>query len=169
MIEATFKCCLRFNSETHYWTHYIDRHANTQLSLKWCENQTKTSVSIICDPSPQWSKECQSCVRVKRIDNSDTHEFISLPDWAFGREDVMHIDLLPGLPATGATGGYEKIITVLDVFSGYEYLLYNATAVDTAKLVNELMNRQAYLPTFVITDKGSVFQSNVKTNSWRPR
>ena len=72
----------------------------------------------------------------------------------------MQIDLLPELPTSG---GYENIITAIDVFSRYAfaYPVSNPTAVNTAKIMINIMTRHAYLPTLIITDKGSVFVSQV--------
>ena len=72
----------------------------------------------------------------------------------------MQIDLLPELPPSG---GYENIITATDVFSRYAfaYPVSNPTAVNTAKVIIDITTRHAYLPTFIITDKGSVFVSQV--------
>ena len=73
----------------------------------------------------------------------------------------MQIDLLPEIPPSG---GYENIITAIDVFSRYAfaYLVSNPKAVNTAKITIDVMTRHAYLPKFIITDKGSVFVSQVK-------
>ena len=72
----------------------------------------------------------------------------------------MQIDLLPELPPSG---GYENIITAIDVFSryGFAYPVSNSTAVNTAKVIIDIMKRHAYLPTLIKTDKGSVFVSQV--------
>ena len=72
----------------------------------------------------------------------------------------MQIDLLPELPPTG---GYENIITAIDVISRYAFAcpVSNLTAVNTAKVIIDIMTRHAYLPTLIITGKGSVFVSQV--------
>ena len=72
----------------------------------------------------------------------------------------MQIDSLPELPPSG---GYENIITAIDVFSRYAfaYPVSNPTAVNTAKVIIDVMTRHAYLPTLIITDKESVFVSQV--------
>ena len=71
----------------------------------------------------------------------------------------MQIDFLPELPASG---GHENIITVIEVFSRYAftYPVSNATTVNAAKVIIDIMTRHAYLPTVMKTDKGSVFVSN---------
>ena len=68
----------------------------------------------------------------------------------------MQNDLLPELPPSG---GYENIIRAIDVFSrnAFAYPVSNPTAVNTAKVIIDIMTIHAYLPTLIITDKGSVF------------
>ena len=72
----------------------------------------------------------------------------------------MQIDLKPELPPKG---GYENIITAIDVFSRYAfaYPVSNTTEVNTAKVIIDIITRHACLPTLIITDKGSVFVSQV--------
>ena len=67
------------------------------------------------------------------------------------------------MPELPPTGGYENIITAIDVFSRYAfaYTVSNPTAVNTAKVNIYIMTRHAYLPTLIITDKGSNFVSQV--------
>ena len=71
----------------------------------------------------------------------------------------MQFELLPDLPPSG---GYENIITAIDVFSRYAFVypVSNPTAVNTAKVIIDIMTRHVYSPT-LITDKGSVFVSQV--------
>ena len=108
-----------------------------------------------------WVRDCEICIQDKRINNTRiTPELIHIPEWALGLEDLMQIDLLPELPPSGV---YENIITAVDVFSRYAfaYRVSNPTAVNTAKVIIYNITRRAYLPTLVITDKGSVFVSQV--------
>ena len=72
----------------------------------------------------------------------------------------MQIDLLPELPPSG---GYENSITAIDIFSRYAfaYPVSKPTAVNTAKVIIDVMTALAYLPTPIITDKGSVFVPQV--------
>ena len=106
-------------------------------------------------------RDCEICIQDKRISKTRiTPELIHIPEWDLGPEDLMQIDLLPELPPSG---GYENIITAIDVFSGYAfaYPVSNPTAVNTAKGIIDIMTRHAYLPTLIVTDKGSVFVSQV--------
>ena len=72
----------------------------------------------------------------------------------------MQIDLLPNLPPSG---GYENIITAMDVFSRYlfAYPVTDATATNTAKVIIDIMTKHTYLPTTLITDKGTAFTSKL--------
>ena len=72
----------------------------------------------------------------------------------------MQIDLLPNLPPSG---GYENIITAMDVFSRYlfAYPVSDATATNTAKVIIDIMTKHTYLPTTLITDKGTAFTSKL--------
>ena len=108
-----------------------------------------------------WVRDCEICIHDKRINNTRiTAELIHIPEWDLGPEDLMQINLSPELPPSG---GYENIITAIDVFSRYAfaYPVSNPTAVNTIKVIIEIMTRHAYLATLIITDKGSVFVSQV--------
>ena len=72
----------------------------------------------------------------------------------------MQIDLLPDLLPSG---GYENTITAMDVFSRYAfaYPVCNTMAANTAEVNIGIKRRHAYLPKLIITDKGSVFVSQI--------
>ena len=72
----------------------------------------------------------------------------------------MQIDLVPGLPPSG---GYENIVTAMDVFSRYlfAYPTSHQDAITVAKLLINILTRQAYLSTTLISDKGTAFRSHV--------
>ena len=72
----------------------------------------------------------------------------------------MQFDLVPGLPPSG---GYENIVTAVDVFSRYlfAYPTSNQDAKTAAKVIINIMTKHAYLPTTLNSDKGKVFTSNV--------
>ena len=108
-----------------------------------------------------WNRDCELCIQDKRITNARiTPELIHSPEWDLGPEDLMQIDLLPDLPPSG---GYDNIITAIDVFSihAFAYPVSINTAVNTAKVTIDIFTRHAYLPTLNITDKGSVFVSQI--------
>ena len=108
-----------------------------------------------------WVRDCEICIQDKRINNTRiTPELIHIQEWDLGPEDLMQVNLLPEILQSG---GYENIITAMDEFSRYAfaYPVSNPSAVNTAKVIIGIMTRHAYLPTLIITDKGSFFVSQV--------
>ena len=102
----------------------------------------------------KWVQGCETCIKDKRIPNSSiTPELLSLPEWDLGPEDAMQIDLPPN----------ENIITAMDVFSRYlfAYPVTDASATNTAKVSIDIMTKHTYLPTTLITDKGTAFKSKL--------
>ena len=131
------------------------------ISKMMQENRQKYYFPSIAPHVRNWVHDCEICIHDKRINNTRiTPELFHIPEWDLGPEDLMQIDLLPELPPSG---GYENIITAIDVFSrcAFAYPVSNPTAVNTAKVIIDIMTRHAYLPTLIITDKGSVFVSQV--------
>ena len=109
----------------------------------------------------KWVLGCENCNKDKRIPNpSITPDLLNLPEWDLGPEDAMQIDLLPKLPPSG---GYENIITAMNVFSRYlfAYPVTDASANNTAKVIINIITKHTYLPTTLITDKGTAFTSNL--------
>ena len=109
----------------------------------------------------EWVMSCEQCIRESRIDPSFTrppllnpNEHISAP------EDAIQIDLVPELPPSG---GYENIVTAMDVISRYfcAYPTANQDAKAIAKVLINIMTKHAYLPTTLISDKGTAFISHV--------
>ena len=72
----------------------------------------------------------------------------------------MQIDLVPGIPPSG---GYENILTAMDVFSRYlfAYPTSNQDAKAIAKVIINIMTKHAYLPTTLISEKSTAFTSHV--------
>ena len=70
----------------------------------------------------------------------------------------MQINIMPELPPSG---GYESIITAIDVFLRYAFAdpVSKPTTVNTAKVIIDIMTRHAYLITLLIVDKVGVFVS----------
>ena len=109
----------------------------------------------------KWVQGCEICIKDKRIPNSSiTPELLNLPEWDLGPEDAMQIDLLPNLPPSA---GYKNIITAMDVFSRYlfAYPVTDASAINTAKVIIDIMTKHTYLPTTLITDKGTACTSKL--------
>ena len=72
----------------------------------------------------------------------------------------MQIDLLPILPTSG---GYQTVMTAVDLFSRnlFAYPLIEATAPNVANVIIDIMTKHSYLPTTLITDKGSAITSTI--------
>ena len=111
----------------------------------------------------EWVISCEQCIRESRIDPSlnrpplqNPNEHITAP------EDAIQIDLVPE-PELPPSGGYENIVTAMDVFSRYlfAYPTANQDAKTIAKVLITTMTKHAYLPTILISDKGTAFTSHV--------
>ena len=109
----------------------------------------------------EWVLSCEQCIRESRIDRSLTRFPLQNPsDHITEPEDAMQIDLVPELPQSG---GYENIVTAMDVFSRFLFAhpTSNQDAKTIAKVLINIMTKQAYLPTALISDKGTAFMSQV--------
>ena len=109
----------------------------------------------------KWVEGCEQCAKDKRVPKATiTPELLNLPDWDLGPEDALQIDLLPNL---SPSGGYENVSTAIDVFPRYlfAYPLTDASAISVAQVLIDLMTKHAYLPTTLITDKGTAITSTI--------
>ena len=65
----------------------------------------------------EWVTSCEQCIKESRIDCSLTNSPLQNPnEHITAPEDAMRMDLVPELPPSG---GYENIVTAMDVFSRY--------------------------------------------------
>ena len=104
---------------------------------------------------------CEQCFRESHIHRSLTRAPLKNPnEHITAPEDAMQIDLVPELPPSG---GYENIVTATDVFSRYlfAYPTSNQDAKTIATVLMNIITKHAYLPTTLISDKGTVFMSHV--------
>ena len=104
---------------------------------------------------------CEQCIRELRINPHFTPPPVQNPnEHITAPEDPKQIDLIPGLPPSG---GYENIVTAMDVFSRYlvAYPTSNQDATAIAILIINIMTKHVYLPTTLISDKGTAFTSHV--------
>ena len=110
---------------------------------------------------------CTECMQTKRIDKrSITPPMIDTSKLALGPEDALQMDIVP---FDEPSGGYHAIITAMDVFSRYLFT-YNVVRTDAstvARVLVDIMTRHAYLPTTIITDKGTQFMSEVVADATR--
>ena len=109
----------------------------------------------------EWVMSCEKCIGELRINPKLTHlplqnpkEHITVP------EDAMQIVFVPGLPPSG---GNENIVTAMDVISRYlfAYPTSNQDATTISKVIINIMTKHAFLPTTLISDKGTAFTSHV--------
>ena len=109
----------------------------------------------------EWVMSCEPCIRESRIDRSFTRSPLQNPsEHNVAPEDAMQRDLVLELPPSG---GYENIVTAMDVFSRYSfaYPTSNQDAKTIAKVFINIMSKHAYLPTTLISDKGTAFMCHV--------
>ena len=106
-----------------------------------------------------WFMSCEQCIRESRADDRLTRPAQQNPsEHITAPEDAMQIDLVAEfLPS----GGYENIVTAMEVFSRYlfAYPTSSQVAKTKARVIVNIMTKHAYLPTTIISDKGSVFMS----------
>ena len=136
-------------------------HRHPGISKMLQEIRQKYYYPGIAKHVKKWVEGCETCAKNKRVPNTViTPELLNLPEWDLGPEDAMQIDLLPNLPTSG---GYQTVMTAIDVFSRYlfAYPLIEATAANVAKVIIDIMTKHSYLPTTLITDKGSAFTSKI--------
>ena len=104
---------------------------------------------------------CEQCIRESRIHRSLTRRPLKNPnEHITAPKDAMQNDLMPELPPSG---GFENIVTAMDVFSRYlfAYPTSNQDAKTIAKVLINIMTKHACIPTTLISDKGTAFISNV--------
>ena len=109
----------------------------------------------------EWIMSCEQCFTESRIHRSLTRPPLQNPnEHITAPEDSMQIDLVPELPPFG---GHENIVTAMDVFSRllFAYPTSNQDAKTIAKVLINIMTKHAYLPTTLISDKGTAFMSHV--------
>ena len=72
----------------------------------------------------------------------------------------IQIDFVPQLPPSG---GYENIVTAMEVFSRFlfAYSISNQDAKTNTKVIINIMTKQAYLPTTLISNKSTAFMPDV--------
>ena len=123
-----------------YYNHYMEQLGNTQAIPKLCKKSDKSFTSLQLQHTSE------------TVFASVKYAF-KIDEWDLGPEDFMQIDLLPQLPPSGI---YENTITAIDIFSTYAfaYPVSNPTAVNTAKVIIDIMTRHVYLATLIIADKG---------------
>ena len=109
----------------------------------------------------QWVLSCEQCLTEPQINPKLNRVPLQNPNgYLTASEHAMQIDLVPGYPPSG---GFENIVTAMDVFCRhlFAYPTSNQDAKTIAKVMINIMTKHAYLPTTLISDKGTVFMSHV--------
>ena len=109
----------------------------------------------------EWIMSCEQCINESRIDRSFTRLPLQNPnEHITAPEGAMQIDLVQELSPSRS---YENIVTAMDVFSRYLFAYPTSTqdAKTIAKVLINIMTEHAYLPTTLISDKGTAFMSRV--------
>ena len=97
-----------------------------------------------------WAMSCEQCIRESRTNRKLTHLTLQNPNEHIrAPEDATQIDFVPDLPPSG---GYEDIVTAMDVFSRFlfGYPTPNQDAKTISKVIFNIMAKHAYLPTTLI-------------------
>ena len=108
-----------------------------------------------------WVKNCQMCIQNKRINNDlQKTELLNCPEWDLDPEDILQMDILPNFPPSG---GFDNVITAIDVFSRYlfAYPTTRITAPTVARVIMDSLCKHTFLPTTIITDMGTQFNSQI--------
>ena len=109
----------------------------------------------------KWVSNCQICIQTKRTNNDLLRtELFNCPERDLGPEDILQMDILPNLPPSG---GYDHIITAIDVFSRYlfAYPVTRITATAVSRVIMDISCKHTYQPTTIITDLGTQFNARV--------
>ena len=119
--------------------------------------QTETLLSNMANLIRKWVTSCKQRVRESGIESKLSHPHVQNPrDYVAGPEDALQIDSVLKL---SQSNGYGNFVTAMDVFS--RYLFAYPTLSQDAKIIsrvhNNCLTELAYLPTTIITDKGSAF------------
>ena len=109
----------------------------------------------------EWVMSCDQCFRESRINPRLTRPPLRNPnEYINAPKDAMQTDLVPGLPPSG---GFQNNVTDMDVFARY-FFAYPTSSQD-AKTVNKVLinikTKHAYLPTTLISHKGTAFMSHL--------
>ena len=121
----------------------------------------KYDYPIMAQLMREWIMSCNQCIRESRINPRLTRSHLQNPkEYITVPEDAMQIDLVPALPPSA---GYENIVTAIGVFSRYPFACptSNPDAKTITKVIFNIMTKHAYLPTTLISDKGTAFMSHV--------
>ena len=131
------------------------------ITKKIQEARQKCYYPCIAKYIKKWVSNCQICIQTKRFNNDLLRtELLNCPEWDLGPEDILQMDIVPNVPPSG---GYDHIITAIDVFSRYlfAYPVTRITATAVSKVIMDILCKHTYPPTTIITDLGTQFKAQV--------
>ena len=137
----------------------MGKHPGMTKMIQEC--RSKYYYSGLAKKIKQWVTQCEDCIKYKRINNNQIRpKMINNTEHVLGTEDILEIGILPNLPNSAR---YKNIVTMIDVFSRYlfAYPTQNVTAKTIERCIVYVMTKHAYLPTLILSDKGSQFRSEV--------
>ena len=92
-------------------------HKHPGISKILQESREKHYYPVLAKHVKGWVEGCEACAKDKRVPKNEIKpEDSNLPEWDFGHEVAMQIDLLPNLPTSS---GYKTVMTATDVSSRY--------------------------------------------------
>ena len=151
--------------ESHHGTN--DKHPGITKVIQQCRE--KYYYSGLAARIAKHINQCKKCMQTKRTDNRLlTPPRIDTSKLALGPEDALQMDIVP---FDEPSNGFTAIVTAMDIFSRYLFT-YCVTKIDAktiARVLVDHMTRHAYLPTTIITDKGTQFMSEVVADRTRVR
>ena len=137
----------------------MEKHPGITKMIREC--RSKYYYPGLAERIRQWLLQCKDCFEYKRISNNQFRpKMIKNTENVLGPEDILEIDILPNLPNSA---GYQNIVAMIDVISRhlFAYTTQNTTAKTIGRCIVEVMTRHAFLPTLILSDKGSQFRSEV--------
>ena len=106
-------------------------------------------------------ESCETCKRSNSVNESKIRPPLQkIYDPCNGPSDLMEVDIVGPLPTSN---GFTHILTAIDVFSRYLFAV-PLRKPDKPSFVNALLSvfdKHAYVPTHILTDKGSVFTAEI--------
>ena len=149
--------------EAHHGSH--DKHPGITKVIQQCRE--KFYYPGLAAKIAKHINQCMKCMQTKRTDNRLlTPPMIDTSKLALGPEDALQMDIVP---FDEPSNGFTAIVTAMDIFSRYLFT-YCVTKIDAktiARVLVDIMTRHAYLPTTIITDKGTQFMSEVVADTTR--
>ena len=120
-----------------------------------------TTLQFLLKKHKKRLESCETCKRSNSVNESKIRPPLQkIYDPCNGPTDLMEVDKVGPLPTSN---GFTHILTAIDVFSRYLFAV-PLRKPDKPSFVNALLSviaKHAYVPTHILTDKGSVFTAEL--------